>query len=62
MADSMPFLGDHLNTVLNPPYDCPGCQQREPMHVFRHGVRWACGHTGTLPPLVIGTNRKQATR
>lgn len=40
-----------LNIVFNPPNPCPGCGNKEPMHVYRTCVQWRCGHTHKLPPI-----------
>lgn len=49
MADTVLHLGEQINTVNQPTYACPNCGHREPYTVHRHGVRWACGHTRSLP-------------
>lgn len=44
-------FGRALNVVKNPTYPCPQCEQRAAMSVYVTAVRWACGHTRSLPPL-----------
>jgi hypothetical protein len=43
-------LGALLNIVDKPPFPCPECGTDGPMGVYVPAVRWACGHTRSLPP------------